>query len=187
MSDAPWEVAPEPGPVGRPDGAVETARILLTGDLNSDLAGQVAIQLMAHDAHSDWGVELFIRSDQGTVAAALTLMDTIDAMGVPVTGIALGQVSGPALGVLALCHLRKAGPSSRLRFCHPVGAAQGTAEALQAQLRIGESDLERFVALVARATRQPAERVEIDLREQRQLSPEEAIAYHLIDEIWAKR
>ncbi|MHB1576605.1 MAG: ATP-dependent Clp protease proteolytic subunit [Candidatus Dormibacteria bacterium] len=162
------------------------ARIFLSGELSSELAAQVAVQLMAHDAHSDDAVDLIIRSDQGTVAAALTVMDTIDAMGVPVSGVALGQVEGPALGVLAACHNREAAASSRLRLEAPVLAAQGTAESLAAQVRRAHSDLERFVARLATATGQRQEKIEIDLRQGRHFDPQEAIAYRLIDRIWTR-
>ena len=141
---------------------------------------------MAHDASSDGGVDLVIRSERGTIQAALGVMDTIDAMGVPVTGIGLGQVEGPALGVLAICHRRQAGPSSRLRLVAPSLTASGTAKDLAEQVQMGARDLERFTARVARATGQPAEKIEIDLRQGRYFDPEEAIAYHLVDRIWGK-
>ena len=186
-SDVTSEVVPEPESIAGPARPGEPARVLLTGDINSDLAAQVALQLMEHDAHSDDEIELIIRSDQGTVAAALAVMDTIDAMGVPVSGIALGQVDGPALGVLSVCHTRGASAHSRLQLVAPAMAAHGTAESLADQLRIASSDLERFVARVAKATGQPQEKIEIDLRQGRHFDPEEAIAYRLIDRIWTRR
>ncbi|MHB1502063.1 MAG: ATP-dependent Clp protease proteolytic subunit [Candidatus Dormibacteria bacterium] len=166
--------------------AMVPSRILLTGDLDADLAGQVGIQLMAHDASSDSGVDLVIRSAAGTIQAALGVMDTIDAMGVPVAGIGLGQVEGPALGVLAVCHRRQAGPSSRLRLVAPSLTASGTAKDLVELVQMGTRDLERFTDRIARATGQPAERIEIDLRQGRYFDPDEAVAYHLIDRIWGK-
>lgn len=71
------------------------ARISLTGELDPSAAAAVAIELMARDGHSDEEVQLLIRSGDRTVAAALLVMDTIDAMGVPVLGIAPGEVGGP--------------------------------------------------------------------------------------------
>ena len=185
--------------VARPDGsglqdraeraapAGAPARIFLTGELDPSAAAAVAIELMAHDGHSDEEVQLLIRSGDGTVAAALLLMDTIDAMGVPVLGIGLGEVGGPALGVLAVCHHREVGPNSRIFLSTPSVQADGTAEELAEAVRRAQLDVERFVARVARATGQPLEKIEIDLRQGRQFDAQEAAAYRLIDGIWTRR
>ena len=163
------------------------ARISLTGELDPSAAAAVAIELMAHDGHSDEEVQLLIRSGDGTVAAALLLMDTIDAMGVPVLGIGLGEVGGPALGVLAVCHRREVGPNSRIFLSTPSMQADGTAEELSEAVRQAQLDVERFVARVARATGQPLEKIEIDLRQGRQFDAQEAAAYRLIDGTWTRR
>lgn len=184
---------PRPDGLGAQDGAERAApegapaRIFLTGELDSSAAAAVAIQLIAHDGHSDEEVQLLIRSDQGTVSAGLQVMDTIDAMGVPVLGIGLGEVAGPALGVLAVCHRRRAGPNSRLLLSAPGLSAEGTAEQLLEAARQAQIDLERFAVRVARATRQPLEKIEIDLLQGRHFDAAEAVAYRLIDGIWASR
>ena len=160
------------------------ARISLTGELDPSAAAAVAIELMAHDGHSDEEVQLLIRSGDGTVAAALLLMDTIDAMGVPVLDIGPGEVGRPALGVVAVCHRRTVWRNSRIFLSAPSVQAQGTAEDLAEAVRRAQLDLARFVA---RATRQQLENIEIDLRQGRQVDAEEAITYRPIDGIWTRR
>ena len=156
----------------------------LTGELDPSAAAAVAIELVAHDGHSDEEVQLLIRSGDRTVAAALLVMDTIDAMGVPVLDIGPGEVGRPALGVVAVCHRRTVWRNSRIFLSAPSVQAQGTAEDLAEAVRRAQLDLERFVA---RATRQQLENIEINLRQGRQVDAEEAITYRPIDGIWTRR
>ena len=89
--------------------------------------------------------------------------------------------------MLAVSHRHEVGPNSRIFLSAPSVRAQGTAEDLAEAVRRAQLYLERFVAWVARATRQRLENIEIDLRQGRQLDAEEAITHRLIDGIWTRR
>lgn len=158
--------------------------VLLSGQLDDGLATGVAAHLMTLDGTGDGPLWLHINSGEGTLSGALTVMDTITALGVPAQAICTGRAEGPALGVLAVAHGRQAAPHARLRLSQPQIAAEGTADALARALQQHRQDLERFILSVARATRQPAERVELDLAAGRYFDLDEALAYHLIDRIW---
>ncbi len=160
--------------------------VMLRGVLNDEVATGVATQLMALDAWGDEPITLHVGGAEGTLEAAFTLMATIDALGVPVHGLCAGQAEGPLLAVLAVCHHRRAAPHTRLRLSVPPIEARGTpAELLQAARR-REQAVARFVERIARATRQPAELVEVDLRAERCFDPPQALAYRLIDEVWER-
>lgn len=150
------------------------------------MATAVSAQLMALDAWGDQAVELHIRSCGGVIGAALTVMDTVAAMGVPVAAVCTGAVEGPAIGVLATCHLRLAGGHSRLRLSAPLASATGTASDLSAAVARHRDEVARYVDLVAAAVRQPAERVEVDLAQGRYFDVEEAIRYQLLDAVWGR-
>jgi ATP-dependent Clp protease protease subunit len=161
--------------------------IWITGQLDELVATAAATQLMTLDGSGDDPIQLHLSSGDGTLTAALTLMDTIAALGVPVTAVCTGRLEGPALGVLAVAHHRQAASHSRLRLRDEEIVAQGTAAALARELAQHERQLQRFIEQLGKATEQPAERVEIDVASGRYFDVEEALQYHLIDEIWHGR
>ncbi|HUY57659.1 MAG TPA: ATP-dependent Clp protease proteolytic subunit [Candidatus Micrarchaeaceae archaeon] len=158
--------------------------IWIRGPLDDQAATVAATQLMTLDGSGDDKIQLHLNSGEGTLSAALTLMETILALGVPVEGICSGRAEGAALGVLALAPYRWASLHSRLRLHDDELVVAGSAAAMLQELNQHQRQLERFVELVAKATGQPAERVEIDLADGRYFDLEEAIDYHLIDGIW---
>ncbi|MGC2192407.1 MAG: ATP-dependent Clp protease proteolytic subunit [Candidatus Dormiibacterota bacterium] len=159
--------------------------IWVRGRLDDLVAMMAATQLMTLDGSGDDPIQLHLNSGEGTLTAALALMDTIAALGVPVEAVCAGRAEGPALGVLAVADRRQATIHSRLRFHDEEIVAVGTADAVVQELAQHQRQLERFIEQVARATHQPAERVEIDLANRRYFDVEEAIQYQLLDGIWS--
>jgi ATP-dependent Clp protease protease subunit len=159
--------------------------IWIRGRLDDLAATTAAAQLMTLDASGDDKIQLHLTSSGGTLTAALTVMDTIAALGVPVEAVCAGRAEGAALGVLTVAHLRLATAHSRLRLRDEEFSAAGQPTALALELAQHQRQLERFIEQVAEATRQPAERVEIDLAASRYFDVDEAIQYHLLDGIWS--
>ena len=93
--------------------------VLLHGDLDDAVAIRVAAELMTLDAEGDTAVSLRIDCADGSMALALTLMDVIELLGVPVQALCMGQVGGPAIGVLSVCRHRASMPSTRFRLREP--------------------------------------------------------------------
>jgi ATP-dependent protease ClpP protease subunit len=74
-----------------------------------------------------------------------------------------------------VAHHRLVAPHSRLRLSEPGVEAHGAVADLNAQLEQHRILVQRFVSKVAAAAMQPAERVEVDLRERRNFDPAEAV------------
>ncbi len=157
--------------------------ILIQGHLDQQLATHTAARLMERDAVSDAPARVRLSTSSGETGAALTVMDTIAALGVPTEVTAVGAVRGPGLGVLAVAARRLATSNCRLAFSSPrlqlEGDLRGLAGLLDAELR----DQKRWLEQVAHATRRPMELVEADLASALNLSPEAALGYRLIDEV----
>ncbi len=160
--------------------------VSLRGALDDGLAGQVAAELMMLDASGDGSVTLYVDSGEGSLDAAFTVMDTIDLLGVPVQAICVGRAFGPAVGVVAVAHRRRASRHARFYLSAPRTSIQGTAAELQRWVGHQEAQLDAFAARLAAATGRPAEHVEADLATGRYLSAEEALQYGLVDEIWTQ-
>jgi ATP-dependent Clp protease, protease subunit len=159
--------------------------VLLSGPLDAEMANAVGVALMTLDATGDDPVQLQIDSADGTIDAALSLMDVIDLLGVPVRASCIGQVAGPAVGVLAICSHRTMAPHAHLRIFEPSIEVQGNAQQLR---QLASVHLERwtvFCTRLAEITGQPLDRLREDASTGRYLTADEAVAYRLVDEVAA--
>ncbi len=157
--------------------------VVLTGTLDDRAATEAAAALMTLDATGDDPVELQIDSADGTVDAALALMDVIDLLGVPVEARCTGRAAGPAVGVLAVCDRRVASRHARIQLTEPRVEFTGDARTLHQQ---ADEHLRRwgaFCARLAEATGRTAESVADDAARGRFLSADEAVGYGIVDEV----
>lgn len=157
--------------------------VMIQGHLDSRLATFAAASLMERDALADEVVRVRLSTTSGEFGPALTVMDTIAALGVPTEVMAVGAVDGPGLGILAVAGRRLATRHCRLAFGSPLLRLDGSAGLVARQLDQELQDQGRWVELVAHGTHQPAERVEVDLSTARILSPQEALRYRLLDDV----
>src|ERR1039458_4222738 len=93
--------------------------VLLPGPLDDLSVIRVSAELMTLDAEGDDPVILRVDCGEAGLAPALTLMDVIELMGVPVRALCLGQVAAGAIGVVAVCAHRSAMPSTRFSLSEP--------------------------------------------------------------------
>jgi ATP-dependent Clp protease protease subunit len=157
--------------------------VLLSGPLDAEMANAVGVALMTLDATGDEPVQLQIDSGDGTIDAALSVMDVIDLLGVPVRASCIGQVAGPAVGVLAVCDHRTIAPHAHLRLFEPSIEVQGNAEQLR---RLAAVHLDRwtvFCTRLAQITGQPLYCLRDDAAAGRFFSADQAVAYRLVDEV----
>ena len=157
--------------------------VLLHGPLDDLSVTRVSAELMTLDAEGDDPVSLRVDCGEAGLAPALTLMDVIELMGVPVRALCLGQVAAGAIGVVAVCAHRAAMPSTRFSLSEPTTRMEAHVRnvAQWAELRAG--DRRRFCARVAAAVGKPALTVEEDLGRGRFLSAAEAVEYGILDEV----
>jgi ATP-dependent protease ClpP protease subunit len=159
--------------------------VLLHGPLDDLSVTRASAELMTLDADGDDPVTLRVDSGEGSLALALTLMDVVELMGVPVRALCLGQVGEGAVGVVAVCARRAALPNTRFALREPASGAPSPVHvrnvAQWAELRADERD--RFCVRVAAAARRAVDEVRDDVVRGRYLHAGEAAAYGLIDEV----
>ena len=112
---------------------LERRIVMASGLLDGPAASVLSAQLLTLDAEGDGPVRLELQGLDAQLPAALTVMGVLDVLRVPVTGYVAGQVSGPALGVLAACEQRLGYPSAVLGLTEPALTADGTASQVRAQ------------------------------------------------------
>jgi ATP-dependent Clp protease, protease subunit len=158
--------------------------VLLHGPLDDLSATRTSAELMTLDADGDEPITLRVDCREGSLALALTLMDVIELLGVPVHALCLGQVAAGAVGVVAVCTRRAAMPSTLFALREPTteqSAVHVRNVAQWSKLRTDER--ERFCARVAEAAARPVEQVREDFAKGTFLDAPAAVAYGLVDEV----
>jgi ATP-dependent Clp protease, protease subunit len=192
--DWPWLPPPGPGGTGFEGGPERLSDVvarrllaqrvvLLTGALDEMTATRVSAELMTLDADGDDPVTLRVDCGEAGLAPALTLMDVVELMGVPVQALCLGQVAGGAVGVVTVCSYRMALPSTRFSLCEPTTQFEAHVRNVAQWAELRAAERVRFCERVGAATGKPDESVEADLERGRFLSAEEAKDYGIIDEV----
>jgi ATP-dependent Clp protease protease subunit len=157
--------------------------VLLHGALDDLSVTRVAAELMTLDAEGDDAVTLRVDCGEAALAPALTLMDVIELMGVPVRALCLGQVGAGAVGVVAVCSHRSALPSTRFALREPATQLEAHVRNVSQWAELRAAERERFCSRVGAATGQPSASVREDLERGRFLGADEALAYGILDEV----
>jgi ATP-dependent Clp protease, protease subunit len=158
--------------------------VLLHGPLDDLSVARVSAELMTLDAEGDEPVTLRVDSGEGSLALALTLMDVIELLGVPVHAVCLGQVGAGAVGVVAVCGRRVAMPSTRFALCEPATEQSPVHVRNVAQWsKLRTDERERFCSRVAAAAGRPVEQVRTDVVAGAFLDAEGALTYGLVDQV----
>lgn len=157
--------------------------VFITGNLTDEVAGRAAMELMTLDATGDSVVQLHLESPNGELGAALSVMDVVDTMGVNVTGVAMGLVGGPAIGVLAACRRRIAMPHARFHLSEPETTFTGDARTVERWLDHRREQWGQYCERVAGALGRPADEVESMLADGPYLGADEVLALRLVHEV----
>jgi len=166
-------------------------RIVFIGSGVDDAVASLAIAqllfLEAEDPEKD--VFMYINSPGGYVTAGLAIYDTMQYIKPDVATICMGQAS--SMGALLLAAgakgKRSALPHSRMMIHQPAGGAQGQASDIEIQTKEILIVRERLNEILAHHTGQPIDKIAKDTDRNFFMSPEEAKAYGLIDEIMVRK
>jgi len=162
-------------------------RIIFIGTPIDDAGANLVIaQLLFLEAEDpDKDIHLYINSPGGSVTASLAIYDTMQFVKPAIETICMGQAASGAALLLAAGTKgkRMALPHSRIMIHQPYGGTQGQATDIQIQAKEILRMREELDRIIAHHTGQPLERVEKDSDLDFFMSPEEAKAYGLVDEV----
>jgi ATP-dependent Clp protease protease subunit len=157
--------------------------VLLTGRLADAVAARAVAALLSLDADGPGPIELHVDSADGTLEAALVLIDVLGRIQAPVRARCRGQVGTPAIGVVAAATHRSAAPHARFLLAQPRSRFSGSPDQVAAHARAHRDRLVQLQAHLARSTGRPVDEIADDMLRGRYLDAREALAYGLIDEV----
>ncbi len=163
-------------------------RVVFVGTaIDDDIANLVVAQLLhleAEDPEKD--IQLYINSPGGVVTSGLAIFDTMQYLRAPVSTICIGQAAsmGAVLLAAGAKGKRYALPNSRIMIHQGSAGFRGNTPDVEIQMRENLHLVNRLLQILATHTGQTFEKVKNDSDRDYFMSPDEAKAYGLIDEVF---
>jgi ATP-dependent Clp protease protease subunit len=164
--------------------------IFLVGPVNDQSANLIVAQLLFLESENpDKDISLYINSPGGSVSAGLAIYDTMQFIKPQVSTLCIGLAAsmGSFLLMAGEKGKRYALPNSRVMIHQPSGGAQGQATDIEIHAREILKTREQLNRIYAERTGQTLEKITADMERDFFMSPHEAKAYGLIDQVIDKR
>ncbi|MBQ2870658.1 ATP-dependent Clp endopeptidase proteolytic subunit ClpP [bacterium] len=162
-------------------------RIIFLGTPVDDMvANLIVAQLLLLDSENpEKDIMLYINSPGGSVTAGLAIYDTMQHIRADVSTICLGQAASMGAFLLAAGTpgKRLALPHSRVLIHQPLGGAQGQATDIEIQAAEIVRIKKTLNEILAKNTGQSLKKIEKDTDRDYIMTPEEALAYGMIDKV----
>ncbi len=164
--------------------------IFLIGGVNDAVASLICSQLLFLESENpNKDIALYINSPGGYVSAGLAIYDTMQYIRPQVSTVCMGQAA--SMGSLLLAAgapgKRFSLPNSRIMIHQPSGGAQGQAADIEIQAQEILKLRSRLNDIYVKHTGQPLDVIEQNMERDKFMSPEEAKAFGLIDEVVERR
>lgn len=169
---------------------LKTRQVILSGEVNKELADKIVRQLLVLEADSDEKtIYLYIDSPGGDVDAGFAIFDMIRFIKSPVVIIGMGLVaSAAALILLAVDKEKRLGlPHSHYLIHQPMSGMKGVATDIEIHAKEMAKTRAKLNEIIAGATGKPVEQVAKDTDRDYWLDAEAAREYGLISGIVATR
>ena len=154
--------------------------VLASGFLDDDAAARLSAQLLTLDAEQKTPIRLELQNLRAELSAVLTVMGILDVLRVPVHACVSGEITGPALGVLASCPRRSGYPNASFVLAEPKLHFGGTVTALTAREQQMTRMLDTLYFRLAEVTGREVDQIRDDARRGRTLTTAQAIGYGLV-------
>lgn len=164
---------------------LKTRTIVLSGEVNQELAERIISQLIILDNDSHDPIKMLITSQGGHVDSGYAIHDVMGYVESPIYGIGAGWVASIAVPILfgAPKENRLSLPNTRFLLHQPSGGAGGQLQDIRIEAQEIIKLRKRINKLIAEETGQPEEKVERDSDRNFWMSADEAKEYGIITRI----
>jgi ATP-dependent Clp protease protease subunit len=164
--------------------------VFVTGPVEDHMASLICAQLLFLEADNpNKDIAMYINSPGGVVTSGLAVYDTMQYIRCDVSTVCIGQAASMGSMLLAAGKKGKrfALPNARIMVHQPSGGFQGQATDIEIHAREILAIRARLNEIYVKHTGQPLKAIEDAMERDKFLSPAEAKAFGLIDEITVNR
>ena len=164
--------------------------VFLGGEITDDTANLVVAQLLFLEMEDpDSATSLYINSPGGSVTAGMAIYDTMQYIKPQVRTVCVGMAAsmGAFLLMAGEKGKRLALPNAEIMIHQPLGGAQGQATDVAIRAEWLMKTKKKMTAMMAEMTGQNLKKIQADVERDYFMSAEEALEYHIIDEIYQPR
>lgn len=176
--DEETKTPPAPDPFA--EKFLKTRQIILSGEINKDLADRIVRQILMLDSENEKEpIYMYIDSPGGDVDAGFAIFDIIRFVNSPVILIGMGLIASAATLVLLAVpkERRLALPNSRYLIHQPMSGMRGVATDIEIHAKELEKTRAILNKIIADETGKSIEEVKKDTERDYWLSAEEAVSY----------
>ncbi|MBQ1945602.1 MAG: ATP-dependent Clp protease proteolytic subunit [Clostridia bacterium] len=164
--------------------------IFLTDEITDQVANIVIAQLLFLEMDNpDADISLYINSPGGSVTAGMAIYDTMNYIKCDVRTVCVGMAAsmGAFLLMAGAKGKRLALPNSEVMIHQPLGGASGQATDVEIRAKWLMRTKDKMIRMMSEMTEQPEEKVRQDCERDYFMTAEEALDYHIIDQIYYPR
>ena len=164
--------------------------VFLSGEIEDNMANLVVAQLLFLEMEDpDADISLYINSPGGSVTAGMAIYDTMQYIKPQVRTVCVGMAASMAAFLLMAGEKGKrlALPHAEGMIHQPLGGAQGQATDVAIRAEWLMKTKEKMTRMMAEMTGQPIEKLKADVERDHFMDAQEALEYHIIDEIYQPR
>lgn len=164
--------------------------VFLGGEIDDVTASLVVAQLLFLEMENpDIDISIYINSPGGSITAGMAIFDTMRYIKPKIRTVCVGMAAsmGAFLLMAGEKGKRLALPNSEVMIHQPSGGARGQATDVAIHAEWILKTKRKMNSLMSEMTGQPLHKIESDVERDYFMSAEEALAYGIIDEIFAPR
>ncbi|MDO4484590.1 MAG: ATP-dependent Clp endopeptidase proteolytic subunit ClpP [Clostridia bacterium] len=164
--------------------------VFLGGEIDDNVANLVVAQLLFLEMEDpDADISLYINSPGGSVTAGMAIYDTMQYIKPQVRTVCIGMAAsmGAFLLMAGQKDKRLALPNAEVMIHQPLGGAQGQATDVAIRAEWLMRTKTKMIGMMADMTGQSVEKVQADCERDYFMTAQEALDYHIIDEIYQSR
>ena len=159
--------------------------ILLSGEIDDNLANVIIAELLYLDSISDDDIQLYINSPGGSITSGMAIYDTMNFIKSDVSTTCVGMAA--SMGAFLLSCGKKGKryclPNSEVMIHQPLGGVQGQATEIDIVAKRILNLRQKLNTILARNTKKTLKQIEKDTDRDYYMSAKEALEYGIIDKI----
>ena len=162
--------------------------ILLVGEINDEMSSIIVSELLFLESQNNEDINIYINSPGGSITSGMAIYDTINYISSKVNTICIGMAMSMGAFLLASTSGRRyALPHSEIMIHQPYGGIEGVVSDIDIQAKRLLKTKSQMIELLAKYTKKDIDIIKNDIERDYYMSPDDALAYRLIDEIILKK